>query len=139
MTILCNKINLVSHYIQAQDVWFEGWRVFSNTLNSAYNEKKYAEIFLRYSQLFVKGDVIIGEFEILGVEVFLCYSQFFVKGNYVIDRLECISSWISLVVFFQSGNQKNGWLMVYPTVLPSTSIKQHMWLKDTLSPLGESV
>ena len=32
-----------------------------NTLNSAYNEKKYAEILLRYRQLFVKGDVFIGE------------------------------------------------------------------------------
>ena len=32
-----------------------------STLNSAYNEKKYAEILLRYRQLFVKGNVFIGE------------------------------------------------------------------------------
>ena len=33
----------------------------SITLNSANNEKKYAEILLHYRQLFVKGDVFIGE------------------------------------------------------------------------------
>ena len=32
-----------------------------NTLNSAYNEKKYAEILLCYRQLFVEGDVFISE------------------------------------------------------------------------------
>ena len=32
-----------------------------HTLNSTYNEKKYAEILLRYRWLFVKGDVFIGE------------------------------------------------------------------------------
>ena len=60
-----------------------------STLNSTYNEKKYAEILLHYRQLFIKGDVIIGEWEIFGVEVFLCYSQFFVKGDFVIGRVEC--------------------------------------------------
>ena len=44
------------------------------TLNSADNEKKYAEIFLRYRRLFVKGDVFIGKWEIFGAKVFLCYS-----------------------------------------------------------------
>ena len=43
------------------------------TLNSAYNEKKYAEILLRYRQLFVKGNVFIGEKGIFGAEVFLHY------------------------------------------------------------------
>ena len=32
-----------------------------NTLNSTYNEKKYAEILLRYRWLFIKGNVFIGE------------------------------------------------------------------------------
>ena len=32
-----------------------------STLNSAYNEKKYAKILLHYRQLFVKADVFIGE------------------------------------------------------------------------------
>ena len=33
----------------------------SHTLNSAYNEKKYAEILLPYRRPFVKGNVFIGE------------------------------------------------------------------------------
>ena len=32
-----------------------------STLNSAYNEKKYAEILLHYRWLFVKADVFKGE------------------------------------------------------------------------------
>ena len=32
-----------------------------STLNSIYNEKKYAEILLHYRWLFVKDDVLIGE------------------------------------------------------------------------------
>ena len=59
------------------------------TLNSTCNEKKYVEILLHYRQLFIKGDVIVGKWELFGVEVFLCYSQFFVKGNFVIGRVEC--------------------------------------------------
>ena len=59
-----------------------------NTLNSSYNEKKYAEILLRYRWLFVKADVFIGEWRIFGAEVFLHYSRFFIKGNFVIGRLE---------------------------------------------------
>ena len=35
--------------------------LYGNTLNSAYNEKKYVEILLCYRQLFVKGNVIIEE------------------------------------------------------------------------------
>ena len=60
--------------------------------------KKYAEIFLHYRQLFIKGNVFIGEWEIFGAEVFLYYSQFFIKGNFVIDGVECTSnqSWPSL-------------------------------------------
>ena len=66
-----------------------------DTLNSAYNEKKYVEIFLCYRQLFIKGNIIIGEWEIFGAEVFLCYRLFFVKGNFVIGRVECTleSNW----------------------------------------------
>ena len=46
----------------------------AGTLNSAYNEKKYVEILLCCRQFFIKGDVIIGEWEIFGAKVFLCYS-----------------------------------------------------------------
>ena len=49
------------------------------------------EIFLCYRQLFIKGDIFIGESEIFDAEVFLCYSQFFIKGDFVIDRVECTS------------------------------------------------
>ena len=59
------------------------------TLNSAYNEKKCAEIFLCYWQLFIKGDIFIGEWEIFGAEVFHHYSWFFVKGNFIIDGVKC--------------------------------------------------
>ena len=52
------------------------------TLNSAYNEKKYAEILLRYRRLFVKGNVFISERGIFGAEVFLRYRRFFVKSNF---------------------------------------------------------
>ena len=52
-------------------------------------KKKYVEILICYRWLFVKGDVIIGEWSIFGVEIFLCYSQFFIKGNLVIGRVEC--------------------------------------------------
>ena len=60
-----------------------------NTFNSTYNEKKYADIFLYYRWLFIKGDIIISEREIFGVEVFLHYSQLFIKGNFIIGRVEC--------------------------------------------------
>ena len=53
--------------------------------------KKYAEILLRYRQLFVKGDVFIGEWDVFGAEVFLRYSQFFVKGDFIIGGVECMS------------------------------------------------
>ena len=46
----------------------------NDTLNSAYNEKKYVEILLHYSWLFIKGNVFIGEWGIFGAEVFLHYS-----------------------------------------------------------------
>ena len=39
---------------------------------------------------FVKGNIIIGEWGIFGVEIFLCYSQFFIKGDFVIGGVECI-------------------------------------------------
>ena len=59
------------------------------TLNSTYNEKKYAEILLHYRQIFIVGDVFVGEWGIFGVDIFLCYSWFFVKGNFVIGGVEC--------------------------------------------------
>ena len=59
------------------------------TFNSAYNEKKYAEILLCYRWLFIKGDVITGEWGIFGAGIFLHYSQFFVKGDFIIGRVEC--------------------------------------------------
>ena len=61
-----------------------------HTLNSTYNEKKYAKTLLHYRQLFVKGDVFIGVCGIFGADIFLHYSQFFIKGNFVIGRVECI-------------------------------------------------
>ena len=60
------------------------------TLNSAYNEKKYAEILLRYRQLFIKCNVFIGERGIFGAEVFLHYRQFFIKSKFIIGGVECI-------------------------------------------------
>ena len=38
---------------------------------------------------FVKGDVFISEWGIFGAEVFLRYSRFFVKGDFVIGGVEC--------------------------------------------------
>ena len=52
--------------------------------------KKYAEILLLYRWLFIKNDIFIGEWGIFGVDIFLRYSQFFIKGNFVIDGVECI-------------------------------------------------
>ena len=60
------------------------------TLNSAYKEKKYAEILPCYRWLFIKGNVFIGEWGIFGAEVVLHYSQFFIKSDFVIGRVECI-------------------------------------------------
>ena len=60
------------------------------TLSSTYNEKKYVEILLHYRWLFIKGDIIIGEWGIFGAEIFLRYSRFFVKGDFIIGRVECI-------------------------------------------------
>ena len=51
-------------------------------------KKKYVEILICYRQLFIKGDVFIGEWEIFGAEVFLHYSQFFIKGDFTIDGVE---------------------------------------------------
>ena len=61
----------------------------TSTLNSTYNEKN-VEILPRYRQLFVKGDVFIGEWGIFGAEVFLRYSRFFVKGDFVVGGVECM-------------------------------------------------
>ena len=40
--------------------------------------------------LFIKSDVFIGEWSVFGAEVFLHYSQFFIKGDFVIGRVECM-------------------------------------------------
>ena len=61
----------------------------TSKLNSAYNEKKYAEILLCYRRLFVKGNVFIGERGIFGAEVFLRYRRFFIKSDFIIGRVEC--------------------------------------------------
>ena len=55
------------------------YKVF--TLNSAYNEKKSAEIFLHYRWLFIKGNVFIGEWEIFGAEVFLVIADFSLRAT----------------------------------------------------------
>ena len=52
-------------------------------------KKKYAEILPHYRQLFIKGNVFIGEWGIFGTEVFLHYSRFFIKGNVIIGGVEC--------------------------------------------------
>ena len=44
-----------------------------------YNKNKYAEILLCYRQLFVKGDVFIGEWDVFGAEVFLVIVNFSLK------------------------------------------------------------
>ena len=49
------------------------------TFNSAYNRKKYEEIFLCYRQLSVKGNVFIGEWEIFGAEVSFIIADFSLK------------------------------------------------------------
>ena len=49
------------------------------TLNSTYNEKKYVEVFLHYRQLFIKGDIFIGEWEIFGAEVSFIIANFSLK------------------------------------------------------------
>ena len=48
------------------------------------------EVFLYYRWLFIKGNVIIGEWEIFGAEVFHRYSRIFAKGDFVIDGVECL-------------------------------------------------
>ena len=42
-----------------------------------------------YRWLFIKGNVFIGEWGIFGAEVFLHYSQFFIKGDFIIGGVEC--------------------------------------------------
>ena len=54
----CFKNEIMKHLYAMHDVE-------QFTLNSAYNKKKYVEIFLHYRQLFVKGNVIISEWKYL--------------------------------------------------------------------------
>ena len=56
---------------------------------------------LHYRQLFIKDDVLIGEWGIFSAEVFLHYSQFFIKGDFVKDGVECsleVLQWVMLNV-----------------------------------------
>ena len=55
-------------------------------------KKRYAEIFLCNMWIFIKGNIIIGEWEIFVAEVFLCYSWFFIKGDFIIGGVECTCS-----------------------------------------------
>ena len=84
---LANKIKLNSLPVPKKHCFLS----LSSTLNSAYNEKKYAEILLCYSWLFVKGDIFIGKRGIFGAEVFLHYRRFFVESDFVICGVVCIS------------------------------------------------
>ena len=52
-----------------------------DTLKSAYNEKKYAEIFHRYRRLFLKGDVFISEWVIFGAEFSFVIANFSLKAT----------------------------------------------------------
>ena len=64
---------------------------------------------LHYRQLFIKGNIIIGEWGIFGVRIFLHYNQFFIKGDFVIGRVECMSIMIADTI-----------LMTYQTRQPSS-------------------
>ena len=82
-----NNINICNSYLSVLPCVSFPLGITS-TFNYAYNEKQYVEILLHYRWLFVKGDVIIGEWGIFGVEVFLHYSQFFVKSDFIIGGVE---------------------------------------------------
>ena len=73
--------------------------------------KKCVEIFLHYRWLFIKGDVIIGEWRIFGVEVFLHYSWFFIKGDFVIGRVECT------VTLYKLGESVWHWMVIVSQIL----------------------
>ena len=47
------------------------------------------EILLPYRQLFVQGNVFIGEWGIFGADIFLHYSRVFGKCDFVIGGVEC--------------------------------------------------
>ena len=53
--------------------------VVHSTLNSAYNEKKYAAILPCYRWLFIKGDVFIGERGIFSAEISFVIGDFLLK------------------------------------------------------------
>ena len=65
------------------------FQALRTTLNSAYNEKKYAEILLRYRWLFVKGDLFIGEQVYLVRRYCFVIGDFSLKGDFVIGGVEC--------------------------------------------------
>ena len=50
------------------------WGICLGTLNSAYNEKNMRRFSFIIYGFFIKGNIIIGEWEIFGVKVFLHYS-----------------------------------------------------------------
>ena len=72
-----NLINSVSQFLS---LWHIGL-IFFHYIHSTLHimKKKYAEILLHYRQLFIKGDIIIGEWGTFGVEIFLHYSHFLLK------------------------------------------------------------
>ena len=55
-------------------------------------KKKYVEILFYYRWLFVKGNIIIGEWGIFGVGIFLHNSPFFIKGDFIIGGVECTAN-----------------------------------------------
>ena len=112
LAFMCESFNMYCFGIIAEAVVLILMRLY--TLSSAYN-KKYVQILLCYRQLFVKGDIIIGEWDIFGVEIFLHYIQFFVKGDFIIGGVECN------VLAISTHNRCSGssvryvfWLSFYP-------------------------
>ena len=87
-------------------------------------KKKYAlKILLHYRQPFIKGNIIIGEWEIFGAEVFLHYSQFVIKGDFIIGRDECkcfCSSQHSWRLLCSERGVTNAELVTPPLVCEST-------------------
>ena len=64
-------------------------------------KKKYAEIFLRYRWLFIKSNVVIGEWKIYGAELSFLYSRFFRQRQLHIGGVCVIPSGNKEIVFVQ--------------------------------------
>ena len=63
-----------------------------STLNSAYNEKQCAGILLCYRQLYIKGNITIGEWGIFGVDTILQKSG--VIYRFRCGRVDCDEEYI---------------------------------------------